>query len=88
MRGDGAASEENQAVRMMDKIGYDAAGFRKELGGPVCGAVRAGRAVAVGVGIGDWGHGVHFRPRALLGFVSATRGISCDRSQSCTTLIR
>lgn len=80
MRGDGATGEDNQAVRVLDEIGDNAARLGEALGGPVRGAVRID--VADGAGIGDRGHDVHFRPRALPGFVSVTRGISCDCSQS------
>ncbi len=80
MCGDGAAGEDDQAVGMMDEIGDDAAGLGKALGWPICGAGRGSRAFAAR--IGDQGQGVHVRPRALPVFASATRGISCDCSQS------
>ena len=67
-------------VNERDEIGDNAARLGEALGGPVRGAVRID--VADGAGIGYRGHDVHFRPRALPGFVSVTRGISCDCSQS------
>ena len=80
MRRDGAAGEDDQTVRVVDEIGDDAACLGEALGGPVrrAGSVRLHC-------IGQRRHVVHFRPRALLALLtllSATRGISCDCSQS------
>ncbi len=72
----------------MDEIGDNAPGLREALGGPVRRAGSIGRRAMIDSGIGNLGHSVHFRPRALPGFASVTRGISCDCNQSCTTLIR
>ena len=53
MRGDGATGEDNQAVRVLDEIGDNAARLGEALGGPVRGAVRIDVADGAGLGIGD-----------------------------------